>query len=171
MIIRYLLLILTVWLLAAQGTQAVGIAVTPGELIIETVIGEKTTSRLKVENPSSDVAVFEVYPDELESEISVSPASFTLESGEERYVTLIIQREKIGQIQTTVSVVAWPLANEAFGAGTGVKIPITIKVLSGSNNLALLKSVLNEPDSLLNAIIIIFGLVVVGLTLRKRKMP
>ena len=48
-------------------------------------------ARMRVANPSKDVALFDVYPDDLENIVSVSPSSFTLESNAEKEVLVKVK--------------------------------------------------------------------------------
>jgi Flp pilus assembly protein TadB len=95
-------------------------------------VGEEATVRIKVSNPSSDVAVFEVYPDDFAAAIKAIPSSFTLESGSEKYVTLAVKTAQEGRLSTLLSVVGRPLASNAFQAGSGVKVPLAITVASAT---------------------------------------
>ena len=128
--------IIAVLLTAPAFAGAVGVAVNPADVSISAVIGKATSVRIKVTNPSSDVAVFEVYPDDFTTVIKAVPSSFTLESGAEKYVTLEVTAPQAGQLSTMLSVVARPLASNAFQAGSGVKVPLTIIAKEGGSGLA-----------------------------------
>lgn len=117
-------------------SRAVGVAVYPAEVAMKAVVGETTTVRIKVSNPSTDVAVFEVYPDDLTRIIRAVPSSFTLESGAEQHVVLEVTASESGQLSTLLSVVGRPLASNAFQAGSGVKVPVTITAVAGTNGFA-----------------------------------
>ncbi len=132
-------------LIAAPQALAIGIEVTPSKVTITAHPGEESTIRLSVTNPSKDVALFEVYPDALESMISASPKSFTLEAGAQRYVTVAISPEKEGQYTADLSVVARPLGDQTFQAGTGVKIPLTISVETTSGLANVFQTVTTSP--------------------------
>ena len=145
-------------LLFAFPAGAVGVAVNPAEVNMVAVVGEATTVRIKVTNPSSDVAVFEVYPDDFAAVIKVSPSSFTLESGAEKYVTIEVTIPQSGQLSTVLSVVARPLASNAFQAGSGVKVPLSIIAKEGSTGLAsALATVGTSPWGGLVAILVLVG--------------
>ena len=122
-------LAISYFLLATTPTAlAVGVGVTPAQLHIDAHAGQESVARIKVTNPSKDVTLFEVYPDDLEAVVSVSPASFTLESKEEKYVDVKVTSPEAGQFLTTLSVVGRLMADSKFQAGSGVKIPVTITV-------------------------------------------
>jgi hypothetical protein len=133
--IRFLMLIGLV-LIVPVTAGAVGVAVNPAEVSIRAIVGEKTTARIKVSNPSTDVAVFEVYPDDLTTFIRIIPSSFTLESAAEKYVTIEVSAPQSGQVQTLLSVVARPLSGNAFAAGSGIKVPLNIVAKEGPSGLA-----------------------------------
>jgi len=124
-------------LVLPSAVSAVGVAVYPAEVSIEAAIGEQTTTRLKVSNPSSDVAVFEVYPDEFDQLIKISPSSFTLESSEERQVIITVTPRESGRLHTAISVVGRPMASSAFQAGSGAKVPFTINSINSASGFAL----------------------------------
>jgi hypothetical protein len=130
------LLVLATLLALPLTAGAVGVAVYPAEVTVTAPSDTQTTTRIKVSNPSSDVAVFEVYPDEFEPIIKINPSSFTLESSEERQVTVTISPREIGQLHTSLSVVGRPMASNVFQAGSGVKVPLAITVVQNTNGLA-----------------------------------
>lgn len=110
------------------AAQAVSLSVSPKELKVSAVVGETATQKLKVKNPSGEVSVFEVYPDDLGALVKISPASFILESEEEKEVTVQVTPREEGIFKTNISVVASPVASSSFNAGGGVKIPLEISV-------------------------------------------
>lgn len=115
-------------LLLINGVGAVGLEISPPDLHASVFSGEERNIRLAVKNPSGEVSIFRVYPDEFEDFIKIYPLSFVLESGESKNVDLKIIFTKAGQFKTTVSVVARPLSSETFSAGSGLKIPVTVVV-------------------------------------------
>lgn len=82
---KILIVTLTVFL-APLWVLAAGLSVSPGALEFKIVAGEKASQTLVVANPTADVLVFEVYPDEYEELINITPQSFTLESGARKEV-------------------------------------------------------------------------------------
>ncbi len=112
---------------------AAGIQVSPAKLDFAAAIGKSVTQNITVVNPTADVQVFEVYSDDFADAIKPMPASFTLESGGKKTVSITvdalkINSEKTGKLGTNLSVVAKPLADNKFSVGTGVKIPLTITI-------------------------------------------
>jgi len=115
-------------LVASTSVGAVGLSVSPKELKVSSRANETVNYSLTVKNPSGEVSVFEVYPDDLTSIIKTTPSSFILESGEEREVLVQVRARGDGIFKTDISVVATPVAKGSFNAGSGVKIPIQISV-------------------------------------------
>ncbi len=111
---------------SAVVVQAVGLSVSPKELKFLADVGETVSQKLKVKNPSGEVSIFEVYPDDLGALVKISPASFILESEEEKEVTVQVTPKEEGIFKTNISVVASPVASSSFNAGSGVKIPLEI---------------------------------------------
>ncbi len=106
---------------------ASGIKVSPEKLQFET--GGKTQRKeIVVANPTADVQLFEVYADDFSKAITANPASFTLEAGNRKTVTITVDPSKLGSGITTtnLSVVGKPLTDSRVQINTGVKIPITI---------------------------------------------
>ncbi|MEK7181187.1 MAG: hypothetical protein AAB738_02550 [Patescibacteria group bacterium] len=108
--------------------SAVGLEVNPSKIKLEGTTGEKFQTYLTVSNPSPEVAVFDVYPDSFDLQIKTSPASFVLESGQSREVSVSFNFSESGQFQTNLSVVARPLSKNSFNAGGGVKIPVELTI-------------------------------------------
>lgn len=121
-IIIDMLLIGGIW----TSVQAVGIGAAPAELELNLEVGKSKTERLVIQNPSSAVSLFDVYPDEFQDIIRVIPSSFVLEGGKEREVTVSVNPKKAGIIQTALSIVSRPLSENEFGANAGVKVSIVI---------------------------------------------
>lgn len=118
-------------LLIPLNASAVGISVTPSSLEVETTVDQEYTAVLKVTNGSIDVSLFEAYVDNFDDFISVRPASFILESGEQKTVFIIISAEKEQVSETNISIISRPVTDSAFNASGGVKIPITINISDG----------------------------------------
>ncbi len=114
--------------LCTYQVLAIGLSVWPSELTISGDLGKEIVSSFKVKNLSTDVALFEVYPDELTPMIKLNPTSFTLQGEEEREVKMIIKLAGRGRFETTLSATARPLSSSAFQAGAGVKIPLHISI-------------------------------------------
>ena len=128
---KFFIFIFTLILLPVLS-QAAGIQVSPSKIDFVLEIGDESVSKeLIVANPTADIQIFEVYPDEFSEIIKTNPASFTLEAGERKVVTVtvysIVTTENISQIlKTNLSVVGKPLIETRLQANTGVKIPLSI---------------------------------------------
>ena len=109
--------------------QAAGIQVTPERLEFEIAASKSQTKEITVANPTADVQLFEVYPDDFESIINVNPKSFTLEAGGQKEVSVTIKPDSLsaGVLSTNLSIVGKPLAESRVQVNTGVKIPVTVK--------------------------------------------
>ena len=118
--------LLAIAALTLSSVKAAGISVSPRELELSANVGETVSGKLTVKNPSNEVSLFEVYPDELEKIIKASPSSFILEAGESREVVIQITPYESGVFKTNISVVGTPVSKAAFNAGSGVKIPLGI---------------------------------------------
>lgn len=157
----YTLLLISA-LYAIASAQAVGLSVSPKELKVSATVGETATQKLKVKNPSGEVSIFEVYPDDLDAIVKVSPASFILESEEEREVTVQITPREEGIFRTDISVVASPVASSSFNAGGGVKIPLEIRAGQKSSWFLALMPQLSLTYSRILGIVLL--LIVVGVS-------
>ncbi|MBI2623145.1 MAG: hypothetical protein HYW65_01035 [Candidatus Liptonbacteria bacterium] len=115
------------FILTSQA-HAIGITVLPSELNVKTPRGTEAVARLTIQNPSREVAVFEVYPDDLDSLITPIPSRFTLESAESRTIEIKFAAKREGVYTTNLSVLARPLTDPLLGIGSGVKIPIIFTV-------------------------------------------
>ena len=118
--------------------SAVGLAVRPSELNLAVNVRGETKTTLTVKNPSREVALIEVYPDELEKIVEVLPTSFVLESGEEQRILITVRPQDAGVFRTNMSVVANPLSPSGFHASGGVKIPLIIQASSEHSSMPLL---------------------------------
>jgi len=117
---------------------AIGVAVRPARLDIQGISNSAARREILVSNPSKDVAIFDVYPDNFNSLIDIMPASFVLESGDQKKIYLSVKPGKSGRFATNISVVARPLSESAFNAASGVKIPLLFEALpQKEENLAL----------------------------------
>jgi UDP-3-O-[3-hydroxymyristoyl] glucosamine N-acyltransferase len=125
-----LLLVLTLGLFYIQTASASGISVTPEKIFLENFNNTSTTQTLTVANPSADVQIFEVYPDDFSDIIKIYPSSFTMEAGARKTVEISTtnktQIETGSVITTNLSIVSKPILENKFSVGTGVKIPVTV---------------------------------------------
>jgi hypothetical protein len=125
-------------LIAVSTALASGIQVSPAELKFENYSQKPASLTLTVVNPSADVQVFEIYPDDFKNIISVSPESFTLESGAQKLVAVTVKPKNNSYVSTTLSIISKPLAESKLQFATGAKIPLTISyeaVRSKSKNI------------------------------------
>jgi hypothetical protein len=107
---------------------ASGAQVKPSKINFD-VAGDTFETFLTVFNPSSEVQLFEVYPDDFENSIMINPKSFTLEAGENKKVKItatLDENIQDSQISTNISVISKPLSESDFSVGAGIKIPINI---------------------------------------------
>src|SRR3989338_6472285 len=124
-------IIIAVSLLLPGTALAAGLSVSPARLDFELSDGRKLSKNIIVINPTADVMIFEVYPDEFANIISVNPESFTLEAGSRKEVMITVNIKNIGEsqnISTNISVVGKTLAESKINVATGAKIPITINI-------------------------------------------
>lgn len=142
------------------SAEAVSLSVSPKELKISVDVHETVTQKLKIKNPSGEVSIFEVYPDDLDAIIKVSPSSFILESEEEREVAVQVTPKMEGVFKTDISVVASPVASFSFNVGGGVRIPLEIK--AGGKKLSFLAMASQLPLTYSRILGIALLLIVVG---------
>ncbi len=121
-----------IMLLLPLSANAAGIEVSPSKLDF-TVSGASASQNILVANPTADVQIYQVYPDDFAEFIKTNPASFTLESGARKTVEVTVSASspdnKLPEIlATNLSVIGKPLADARFSVATGVKIPLTAKV-------------------------------------------
>src|SRR3989344_1749018 len=127
------------------SVQAVGLSVSPKELKFSANVGEIVSKKLNVKNPSGEVSVFEIYPDDLGVIVKITPASFILESEQEREVDVQVRPREEGVLKTNISVVTTPIASSSFNARSGVKIPL--EITAGENRSWFAAMVPNLPFS------------------------
>lgn len=151
----------------AGSTRAVGLSVAPSELAVKGSAGTPFSGRLTVTNTSSGVAVFEVYPDEMQSMITAAPASFVLESGGSKDVEVRMAAADPGSYKTMISVTASPLSASGFRAGAGIKV--TFSALAGGAKAGYLASLYDLARS--PVFLILLGLLILNIWSILRKRP
>lgn len=149
--------------------DAVGISASPSRLLLSIERGEEITAQLIISNPSTNVSVFEVYPDEFESVIIIAPSSFILEGGDQKKVRVRIQPKKIGVFVTNISILAKPLAESAFSASAGIKIPVRLEVIGQRDFFAAALALLPIEVSFLGIFILAAVLFAFAFLLRGRR--
>lgn len=153
-----LVTIFSLGILLPSTTIAAGIQVTPEKLDFE--VNKTQTKEIVVANPTADVQLFEIYPDDYDSSIKANPASFTLEAGARKKVLITVDSAKlVGVTSTNLSIVSKPLADSKIQVNAGVKIPINIT----TNNK------LNILYSIGLGVLILAGAITTFFLLRKRK--
>lgn len=113
---------------------AIGVFASPATLSLKTSVGKEVVARFTVKNPSKEVGLFSVYPEEFEGDLTLIPSRFLLEAGEKREVVLRARRREAGSIQSTIAVEAEPLGVPALSVGGGVRLPFSLQV-SGRSGL------------------------------------
>lgn len=119
--------ILSLFLLLSPLTAfAAGVSASPERLNFN-VQNSPVTDEIIVANPSADVQLFEIYPDDFERQIKITPTSFTLESGERKRIKVTVGTQWTRGISSTnISVLERPLADSQVKISAGIKIPVTI---------------------------------------------
>ncbi len=113
-------------------TQAIGISASPATLSVQTKVGKEGTARFTITNPSTEVGLFEAYPEEFETEITLVPSRFVLEAGEKREVLVRARGREVGALRTAIAVEAQALGVPAEGVGGGVRLPFSLEVTAGT---------------------------------------
>lgn len=134
-------LALAACLLLPKSGFAAGIQVSPSKLEFSVQKGQSQSQEVTVVNPTGDVQLFEAFPDDFGDSISISPTSFTLESGARKTVTVTATPGKANLSQgeilsTNISFVGKPLADSGVQVGTGVKLPATVSIAAKNPALA-----------------------------------
>jgi len=121
------LLTLILFLIPAS-VLAAGIQVSPEKLQFAISDSKTQSQEITVANPTADVQLFQIYPDDFDRAIKSNPASFTLEAGASKRVQITVDPSQLpnGTASTTLSILSKPLAAAGVSINTGIKIPITI---------------------------------------------
>ena len=132
-LMKKILILILVFILFPALSQAAGIQISPSKMDFMVEIGgEPVFKELVVVNPTADVQVFEVYPDEFSEIIKANPASFTLEAGARKIVIVKIDPAKIEGpskiLRTNFSILGKPLIETRLQTNTGVKIPLSVAI-------------------------------------------
>src|SRR3989339_669819 len=121
--------IFVVSLIAIPGVvRAVGVAVKPERLTLDTVIGRTITAPLLVINVTDEPALYRAYPVSHVNTIAVSPNEFLLLPGEQKIVSVTVRTFVPKAISTDIAIVARPLAAVSVATASGVKIPLYVMV-------------------------------------------
>jgi len=127
------ILVIFLFLNSDLAVFAIGLSVFPKKLEIESKVNKTVTEKIMVKNPSAEVSVFKVYPDDFDNFIKIVPPSFILEFQDSKEVTVEITPKEEGILKTSISIEAFPVASGTFDAGGGIKIPLTITVNNSQN--------------------------------------
>ena len=130
---KKILILILVFVLFPVLSQAAGIQVSPSKMDFTVEMGgEVVIKKLVIVNPTADVQVFEVYPDEFSEIIKANPASFTLEAGARKIVIVKVDPANIEGpskiLRTNFSVLGKPLIETRLQTNTGVKIPTSVTI-------------------------------------------
>ncbi|PIR97573.1 MAG: hypothetical protein COT91_00660 [Candidatus Doudnabacteria bacterium CG10_big_fil_rev_8_21_14_0_10_41_10] len=155
-------ILLTILIFFPLTAHVVGIQVSPSKIDLEGEVGKPSSAEITVSNPTADIQLFEVYPDDLENIFSVEPKSFTLEAGIKKTVKITATSQTPGIMKTNLSIVGKPLADSRFNANTGVKLPVSMLFLPAQ------KSTL-PVQFIVYAVLTIATLELILYLLRKRK--
>src|SRR6185369_2173579 len=159
--VKYFATGLILWLAIISQVSAAGIQVSPAKLDFSVLPGASAAQNLIVVNPTADVQVYSVYSDDFTELFKINPASFTLEAGDKKTVSVsILPKTNNQNIATNLSVVGKPLAEGKFNVGTGVKIPVTVTFAAAKNKFAI-------PPSAWLALLAIALLIAVALLIKK----
>ncbi len=127
-----------------SAAHAAGVSVSPAKVEIKGEVGKAGGEIIRVKNPSTDVSLFNIYPDEMEEVVRAIPSSFVLEGGAEREVMIEARPRRDGVAVSTLSVRAEALSKEVLGGAAGVKIPIHLEIQKPSPYLASIALILQK---------------------------
>lgn len=167
--------LIIIGIILAPSASASGLKVTPSLLKFEAVSGKTGQKNITIENPGSDVALFEIYPDEFSGQISIDFSSFTLNPKEKKELLVSANFKEEGVYVTFLSVVSSPLSKRKFETNAGVKIPLEIRVLQNKSGLwtasllESLKKLFSKQQNLIYIYAIILILFLVGFKIFKGK--
>ncbi len=128
-----ILILSLVTLCIPTGVFAIGLSASPAILSVQTKVGKEGTARFTITNPSTEVGLFEAYPEEFETEITLVPSRFVLEAGEKREVLVRARGREVGALRTAIAVEAQALGVPAEGVGGGVRLPFSLEVTAGNS--------------------------------------
>ena len=138
----------------APQVFAAGIQIFPEKVEISIEPGHTSHFTLTVANPTRQVELVEIYPDELQENFSIQPQSFTLEAGQRKEISISATDKNLKDGQkaaTHLSVVAKPLGENEISVAAGTKLPLSLEIKSKPANKVL------ETTSLAAASIVALG--------------
>jgi hypothetical protein len=139
--LKFKIILIFAGIFLTANVSASALKITPSSVHLEGVSGKTEQKIITIENPGSDVALFEVYIDDFSDWISVNPTSFTLNPGEKREVLISANSRNQGIYATALSVVSKPLSSRKLQANAGAKVPLEIKINASPSRISLLASV------------------------------
>ncbi|MBI5220336.1 MAG: hypothetical protein HY978_00675 [Candidatus Liptonbacteria bacterium] len=122
-----------VCLAVAHMALAIGIGVTPAELEVDVSLTDGGSTQMVIQNPSAEVTIFRVVPEDYEDNIKINPASFILPAGAQEKVTVRVMPIKAGRYFTQLAVTGRALADDSFAAAGGVRVPLRFTVREDSS--------------------------------------
>lgn len=120
------LLLIVIFLLFGPSAYAIGVGVKPEKINLDVKVGQNTKTEILVINVAPQPAIYQIYPDGLEKEITISPNAFQLDPNGTQIVQVAVQINTPGKFVTTLSIVARPLGAGGLTAASGVKMPVII---------------------------------------------
>lgn len=117
-------------------SQAIGIQVSPPKLEIRTTENSSKEVELAIANPTTDVLLFQTYPEDFSNFIKMNPSSFTLEAGGNKRVKVQVLGVGSKIYETNIDILASQLGSEKLGTAAGVRVPITVYVGPSLNRVA-----------------------------------
>ncbi len=109
--------------------SATGLAVSPSSLYIKTDSGGTGAAYFTVSNPDNQVQAFEIFADDFQNLIRISPPVFTLSPGGAKKVSVEMtaqNQRQTGNQRITISVVSHPLTEKGTQIAAGAKISLNI---------------------------------------------
>lgn len=152
--------------------MAIGIGTNASYLGLELELKKPQSVKISVFNISDEAGIFQIFPDELNDWIKISPNNFRLEAGENKEIEITVFGKKRGIRATNLSVLAQPLDRQSFSVGSGLKIPLRLRTKDDKTHLlaSISESLSKTFPSILFAIIsLIFLIIFLSLTYFNRK--
>lgn len=131
---KKIIILMILVLLSAQAVAAAdnGIEVSPGKLNFELKPGAQGEQSIYVTNSGSEAVSYEIDVEDAayEAWFSISPSNFTLESGENKSVNIILSVPSSTTSDVNCKLLVFPTSGTVK---VGVKVPVYINVLSSSS--------------------------------------
>lgn len=124
----YSLLLVLAGLSLATPAHAVGVGVKPKEINLQAKSGKKIAAEILVMNVANEPALYQVYLDDTEKNITLWPRDFQLLPGASQLVKIESRFNWPEKTTSTISVVSRSPEAGGLTAASGIKIPLTIAV-------------------------------------------